>query len=207
MPSSIPRIGPPEPPERPPEALHARAMDNLRYIRKTMERSGSFTAVSGWSLVLMGAVALVAWGLSRDVSPGRWVGTWMVAAVVAVILGTSATALKAREIGQPILRGPGRKFILAVLPALLVGGALTFPIYRAGESQLLPSVWLLLYGTAITAGGAFSVRTIPVMGISFLGLGGLSLLTPPAWGPALMAVGFGAVHILFGLLITRRHGG
>lgn len=207
MSSSIPRIGPPEPRDPPPVALHARAMDNLRYIRKTMERSGSFTAVSGWSLVLMGAVALVAWGLTRDASPGRWVLTWIVAAAVAVILGTSATALKAREIGQPILRGPGRKFILAVLPALLVGGVLTFPLYQAGQSQLLPSVWLLLYGTAITAGGAFSVRTIPVMGICFLVLGALSLLTPPSWGPGLMAAGFGAVHILFGLLITRRHGG
>lgn len=207
MSSSIPRIGPPESPDQPPVALHARAMDNLRFIRRTMERSGSFTALSGLSLVLMGAVALVAWGLSRDVSAGRWVATWMIAAALAVVLGTSATAAKAREIGEPILRGPGRKFILAVLPALLVGGVLTFPIYQAGEAQLLPSIWLLLYGTAITAGGAFSVRTIPVMGTCFLVLGAVSLLTPPAWGPAFMAVGFGGVHILFGLLITRRHGG
>lgn len=203
MSSSIPRIGLKEP----PVALHDRAMDNLKYIRETMERSRAFTAVSGGAVVLMGAVALVAWGLTQGATPSGWVLTWMVAAGVAIVLGTSATILKARAMEEPILRGPGRKFILGVLPALLVGGALTWPLYQAGEVALLPSVWLLLYGTAITSGGAFSVRTIPVMGLCFLGLGAASLLTPPSWGGAFMAAGFGGLHVIFGLIIARRHGG
>lgn len=203
MNSSIPRIGP----DRPPVALHDRAMDNLRYIRETMERSGSFTAVSGWAVVLMGAVALVAWGLTRGVEPDTWVLTWMTAAGVAIVLGTSATMLKARRMGEPIFRGPGRKFVLSVLPALLVGGFLTIPLHRAGETALLPGVWLLLYGTAVCSGGAFSVRTIPVMGISFLALGAVCLVSPAAWGGAFMAAGFGGLHVVFGLIIAGRHGG
>ncbi|HSG48099.1 MAG TPA: hypothetical protein VLA43_09825 [Longimicrobiales bacterium] len=203
MSSSIPRIGP----ERPPLALHDRAMDNLRYIRETMERSGSFTAVSGWAVVLMGAVALVAWGLTRGADPDVWVLTWMSAAGVAMVVGTTATLLKARRMGEPVFRGPGRKFVLSVLPALLVGGALTFPLHGAGETALLPGVWLLLYGTAICSGGAFSVRTIPVMGVSFLALGAVCLVAPAAWGGAFMASGFGGLHVVFGLIIARRHGG
>jgi hypothetical protein len=199
----IPRIGPKDP----PVALHDRAMDNLRFIRETMERSGAFTAVSGWALVLQGSAALVAWGLTRSAGAGEWVATWMAAAAVAAVLGVSSTVYKAREMGEPILRGPGRKFVLGVLPALGVGGALTWPLYQAGQTALLPAVWLLLYGTAITGAGAFSVRTIPVMGISFLGLGAVALVAPVGWGPHLMALGFGGLHIVFGLVIARRHGG
>jgi hypothetical protein len=182
-------------------------MDNLEYIRETMERSRAFTAVSGGAVVVMGAVALVAWGLSRGVGPTRWVLTWVLAALVAMVIGTTATARKARDQGEPVLWGPGRKFVLAVLPALLVGGALTFPLHQAGQVALLPSVWLLLYGTAITSGGAFSVRTIPVMGVCFLVLGAAALVTPASWGGAFMAAGFGGLHVVFGLIIARRHGG
>lgn len=203
MNSPIPRIGP----ERPPVALHDRAMDNLQYIRKTMERSGAFTAVSGGAVVLMGAVALVAWGLSQGADPDRWVLTWMVAAGMAMVLGTVATVWKARVIGEPLLRGPGRKLVLGVLPALLVGGLLTLPLHQAGETALLPAVWLLLYGTAVMSGGIFSVRTVPVMGACFLVLGTAALFAPTQWGSAFMAAGFGGLHVVFGLIIARRHGG
>lgn len=188
-------------------ALHDRAMDNLAYIRETMERSRAFTAVSGGAMVLMGALALVAWGLSRGAGPDRWVVTWVVAAFVAIVIGTTGTVRKAHATGEPVFRGAGRKFVLAVLPALMVGAALTLPLHQAGEMALLPSVWLLLYGTAITSGGAFSVRTIPVMGICFLVLGGIALLSPVTWGSAFMAAGFGGLHVIFGLIIARRHGG
>ena len=188
-------------------ALHDRAMDNLAYIRETMERSRAFTAVSGGAMVLMGALALVAWGLSRGAGPDRWVVTWVVAAFVAIVIGTTGTVRKARATGEPVFRGAGRKFVLAVLPALMVGAALTLPLHQAGEMALLPSVWLLLYGTAITSGGAFSVRTVPVMGICFLILGGIALLSPVTWGGAFMAAGFGGLHVIFGLIIARRHGG
>ena len=203
MSDPIPHIGP----RRPPVALHDRAIDELQYIRRTMERSSAFTAVSGGALVLMGAVALVAWGLSRGVSPDMWVAIWMGSAVLAVAIATAATARKANEIGEPLLQGPGKKLILGVLPALLVGGLLTFPLHGAGQTALLPGVWLSLYGTAVTSGGVFSVRTIPVMGLCFLALGAGALLAPAAWGSAFMAAGFGGLHVIFGLVVARRHGG
>jgi hypothetical protein len=188
-------------------ALHDRAIDDLQYIRRTMERSSAFTAVSGGALVLMGAVALVAWGLTRSMTPDAWVATWIGSALLAILIATTATARKAREIGEPLLRGPGRKLILGALPALLVGGLLTLPLHQAGQTSLLPGMWLSLYGTAVTSGGVFSVRTIPVMGLCFLALGAVALLSPSAWGGAFMALGFGGLHIVFGLVVARRHGG
>ena len=71
----------------------------------------------------------------------------------------------------------------------------------------LPGVWLLVYGAGVTAGGAASLRLVPVMGACFMGLGTAALVAPANWGDGFMAFGFGVVHILFGIRIARQHGG
>ena len=101
----------------------------------------------------------------------------------------------------------GRRFVLAYTPPIIVGGILTVALYQVGLAAMLPGVWLLLYGAAVVTGGALSVRVVPVMGACFLLLGSVTLFAPAAWGNALMALGFGAVHIGFGLWIARRYGG
>ena len=98
-------------------------------------------------------------------------------------------------------------FALGLFPTLLAGALLTLALYRAGNTDALPGLWLLLYGTAVVTGGAFSVKIVPVMGLSFMGIGAVALLTPAAWGNDFMAAGFGGIHIVFGILIARRHGG
>jgi hypothetical protein len=44
------------------------------------------------------------------------------------------------------------------------------------------------------------------MGTGFLLIGGVALFFP-AWGNVLMALGFGGLHIIFGVWIARKHGG
>lgn len=193
---------------REPIALHDRAMDNLRYIRETMERSASFTAVSGRGGVAMGLIALLAAALSVSASsPLQWLLTWMGAATLALSVAMAAMAQKSRAAGTPLLTGPGRKFAWSVTPPLLVGALLTVALFRTGAADVLPGVWLLLYGTGVVTGGAFSVRIVPLMGIAFLFTGSAALFAPVAWGDALMAAGFGGIHIVFGIIIWRKHGG
>ena len=191
-----------------PPALHARAMDNLAFIRDTMEKAGSFTAVSGWGMVAVGVIATVAATIaSSQHSVLRAIYVWIAAAVLAPAVSAWAMVRKARRAHMPLLSGPGRKFILSFSPPIIVGALLTVVLYRAGLVDAIPGTWLLLYGTAVVTGGAFSVRLIPVMGICFMLAGTFALFTPQTWNDWIMAVAFGGLHIAFGIPIARRHGG
>jgi hypothetical protein len=182
-------------------------MDNLTFIRETMERATAFTAVPGWGGVVMGCVALVAAALSRDQREAEWLVTWLGAAVVALSIGGWAMHRKARGAGTTVFSYSGRRFVLSYVPPIVVGALLTVVLVRAGFYSVLPGTWLLLYGTGVVTGGAFSVRVVPLMGLCFMALGTLALLGPHAWGNALLVAGFGLLHIVFGLIIARRYGG
>ena len=198
-----------------PQPLHDRALDNLQYIRSAMERAGSFTAVPGWGMVLLGVTAL---GMAHHAgsvpvaqvygaSQSHWLWTWLVEAVLAVGIGVAAMALKARRAGDTLAQGPSRRFGLGVFPPFLVGALLTYVLWTSKQLALLPAVWLLCYGAGVMTGGAFSLRIVPVMGLCFMVIGTIALFAPPAWGAWLLAAGFGGLHILFGLIIARRYGG
>jgi hypothetical protein len=188
--------------------LEDRAADNLRFIRETMERAGSFTAVPGWGIASIGLTALAAAIVAaRHPAPKQWLLTWLAEAALAIALALVTTARKARSARPPLFSGPGRKFALSFAPPLIVGALLTATLYRAGNLAVLPPMWLLLYGTAVVSGGAFSVRIVPVMGICFLAVGAAALFSPPSWGNGYMMAGFGALQIVFGLVIAKNYGG
>jgi hypothetical protein len=190
------------------EPRHARAMEDLSFIRRTMEHATAFTAVPGWGGVAMGLTALLAATLAaRTSTAAEWLIPWLVASVVALLIGGGAMAWKARRAGTTVFSSSGRRFVLGFLPPLAVGALLTVALARAGMHQALPGTWLLLYGTGVLTGGAYSIRVVPIMGICFLLLGAVALFGPPAWGNALMGAGFGGLHIAFGWLIARRYGG
>lgn len=196
----------PEPTE--PISLHVQAMDNLRFIRNTMESAGSFTAVPGKGGVLMGATALfAAFAAHLSRNPRAWLAVWMGEALLALAIGLGFSYRKATQSSTPLLSRPFRRFVLALAPSVFAGALLTFVFYQRGLSQLLPAMWLLLYGAGITSGGAFSVRVVPVMGLSFLALGSVATLAPEKLADLLLAAGFGGFHIVFGWVIARRYGG
>jgi hypothetical protein len=191
-----------------PIPIDARAADHLRYIRETMECAAEFTAVPGWGGVAMGITAIAAaFAASKQTSPRAWLAVWLAEAFVAVAIAGATAATKAHRANAALFSGPGRRFLLSFAPPIIVGGLLTFALFHAGALTLLPAVWLLLYGTAIVTGGAFSVRVVPVMGLCLMALGTIALFVPAAWGDAFMAAGFGVLQVGFGLWIARHHGG
>jgi hypothetical protein len=193
---------------RPPIAIHDRALENLTYIRSTMERAGSFTAIPGWGGVGMGVTALAASLLaSRQISAENWLLVWIAEGFLAAAIGVFSMWHKARRTGISLLSESGRKFALGFLPPLATGGLLTVPLFVSGNLKTLAASWLMCYGSAVAAGGAFSARVVPIMGLAFLGSGALALLAPAGWRDASLAFGFGGLHILFGLIIVRKYGG
>ena len=191
-----------------PPALHDRAMDNLRYIRETMERASAFTAVPGWGQVAIGFTAFLATYLSAHQPTARgWLSVWLAEAIISILIAGWLMDRKARSLGVPLLSGPGRKVIFSLSPPMIVGALLTVVLFRAGLVSSIPGMWLLLYGTGVVTGGMFSVSVVPVMGVCLMLLGAAGLFTPVAWGNWLMAAGFGGLHIIFGLIIARKYGG
>lgn len=190
-----------------PVSLNRRAEENLRFIRDTMEGASVFTGVSGLGYIGAGLSALVAaWLAMQQTSEGAWLLVWMIELVLAAALAFSLMMRKTAGQGKSVFNASGRKLLLAFIPTMIVGGLLTLSLYLQGMVTLLPGIWLGLYGAAVMTAGAWSVRAIPVMGALFVAMAGMVLLTPVAtdW---MLALGFGGLHIVFGIWIWRHHGG
>lgn len=191
-----------------PIPIHDHALENLRYIRSAMERAGSFTAVPGLGGMVMGATALpAAWLASRQQTAQAWLAIWLTEMVLAVAIGSLAMVHKARRSGAPLWNDAGRKFALSFAPPIVAGALLTWPLYQAGLLHVVAATWLVLYGAAVLAGGAFSVRIVPAMGIGYFALGIITLLAPVTLRDMTLAAGFGGLHLVFGFWIFRRYGG
>ena len=184
----------------------AHAKETLDYIRKTMESAGNFTAVAGSGMVGVGVIGLVASGVATRMGNPVDLRVWVPAAAASIGLAALANARKARRMGVPLWSGAFRKLVWVMAPVLVSGAILTFALWRQGAIALVPGTWLALYGAGVTAGGTLSVRAVRGMGIALSGLGAVALLQPE-WGAPLLAAGFGVMHIVFGLLLLRRHGG
>ena len=191
-----------------PPALHVHAMNDLRFIRETMERAASFTAVPGWGMVGMGSTALLTALLASTRSdPREWLILWIGEALVAIAIGSVTMGRKAQAAQITLFSGPGWRFLLNLCVPSLAAVPLTAVLCLNGLVGILPGLWLLLYGVGVVTGGAFAVRVIPLMGFGFILTGIVALFAPPAWGNAFLALGLGGFHLVFGALVAWRHGG
>jgi hypothetical protein len=195
-------------------------MQDLSFIRRTMEGAASFTDVPGWGLVGLGAIATVAAPIAaRQTSPERWLAVWTITAALGATVGSATMLHKMRQrLGRENALSfsvPARKFLFSLWPSILSGAVLTLALidpFTPGidarlVARMIPGVWLLLYGMGVTTAGAFSIRAVPLMGFGFIALGVLALFLPFANGNVMMALGFGGLQTAFGIYIARRHGG
>ncbi len=189
-------------------SLHGRAMDNLKFIRETMEQATHFTAVPGYGGVFMGLTAIgAAFIAERQPLVKDWLAVWLIEAVLAFCIGLFATWQKSKISNTPLLSAPARKFAMSFLPPLICGIAITLGLWRLNHFEAIIPVWILLYGAAVVTGGSVSVRVVPVMGWCFIALGAIDFFLPAGFGNSMMAFSFGVLHIVFGLIIARRFGG
>ena len=184
------------------------AEESLQFIRRTMERSSTFTAVPGLGGAGMGAIGLAAAVVAANQSSAeRWLVVWLLAAALALGIGVTAMRRKAARLGAPLSGAVGRRFSMSLAAPLVAGAALTWGVWTTGEWALMPPLWLLLYGTGALAGGLFTLAVVRLVGLAFMALGIAALVTPAAWGNVWLGIGFGGLQLVFGLYIARKHGG
>ncbi len=189
-------------------SLHNHALGHLGYIRRTIESSVSFTAIPGRAVALVGFTAIVAaWFASKAQTDFQWLITWLAEAAVAFVTGSYAMVQKARLADVSLLCGAGRRFLLSLSPPIAVAAILTAVFYHHDLFHIMPGMWLLLFGVGVMSAGVFSVRPVPLMGFVFMLCGVLTYVFPAAWSDAMMAIGFGFVLIIFGLVIAKHYGG
>jgi hypothetical protein len=190
-----------------PIPMDRHAADNLRYIRDTMERAASFTAVPGWGGVVIGITALAAGAVAFGRPLRAQFLIWCLEAFFALAIAGLALNVKSKRLALSLQSRPARRALLSFMPPLIAGAILTAVFYRLQIFGITPGVWLLLYGAAVVTGGAFSVRVVPIMGLCFMFIGALALLAPAEWGDIFLTLGFGGLHVAFGVVIARRYGG
>ena len=191
-----------------PINLGDRAIDNLKFIRETMERSTAFTAVPGYGGILMGVTACVAAYIANlQVYLVDSLTVWLVEACLAFAIGLLAMWQKSKIAGQSLVSAPAKKFAMGFVPPLVAGVIAVLGLWKYGHYYEMAPICMLAYGAAVASGGAFSVRVIPVMGWCFMALGAIAFLLPSNYSNLMMALSFGGLHIMFGTIIARRYGG
>ena len=195
-------------PDSPPVSLGGHAAENLTFIRQTMERGATFTAIPGTGGCVMGGIALGAAVVgSWQPTPERWLLTWLGAAAIAAAVGLAAMARKARHAGATLTGANARRFAAGLAAPFVAGAAITYGLWAVGTFSVMPAVWLLLYGAGLLTGGIVSVPAVRWIGALFMVFGVAALLTPPEWGNVWLALGFGGLQLGFGVYIARNHGG
>ena len=195
-------------PLREPRSVSTQAADNLVFIRQTMERSSTFTAVPGAGGVVMGVLGLAAAGIAaRQPTSDRWLATWLVAAAIAAVVGLVFMSLKARAAGIPVIGTTTRRFALGMAAPFVAGAAITYELWVVRNFTVMAPSWLLLYGAGLLTGGMFSVRVVRIIGVCFMAAGLGAILSPHEWANIWLAIGFGGFQIAFGIYIARNHGG
>jgi hypothetical protein len=191
------------------DSIQEHAFENLRVIRDAMERAGSFTSIPGWGGFIIGLTALGATFIAaaRVTEPRAWLNVWLIEAGVASVIGAVTIWRKWRSTATPFMSGAARRFFISYFAPMIAGAILTPTIAHRGAFDVLPSLWLLLYGTAFVSSGAFSIRVIPVMGLCYMALGVVAAMVRLPVGNIILGAGFGLLHVVFGLIIARRYGG
>ena len=191
-----------------PIDIQEQAQDNLRFIRSAMERAERVSAVSGAGAMVMGALGLIAMAVSATSSDFIWqLYVWIGTAFIAGSVGALACAWKARSNEMPFFADPGRRFLLCLIPALLVGVVLTAALLPGEQAALLPGLWMMLYGAGVLAAGTYAAAPVMHMGGGFLVAGLFTLALPAAWANVMLGLSFGTLHLYFGFKVYRHHGG
>jgi hypothetical protein len=109
--------------------------------------------------------------------------------------------LRGREVGEPVWTRQLRMVLLALAPSLAAAAVLTVFFFVRGDHLWLPGVWMLCYGQGSLATSAYAPAGIRWLGVAMLAMGALTLMLGAGWANIMMAIAFGAGHLLLGFAL------
>ncbi len=179
---------------------------DLERIRALMERATEWSNLSAWSVVISGVLASAgvaacfAKGADFDLPGHR--GTlgviWGAVFGLAFVQGILFSIANSRRKAEPAWTPLTRQVVVAMLPALFTGGALTGYGFTTGQLDLLPPCWMLAYGSSLMGLGLFAGRPVRVAALAFLVFGAAALFLWKEHGMILMLATFGGLHLALG---------
>ncbi|MDA1369937.1 MAG: hypothetical protein O2971_04125 [Proteobacteria bacterium] len=181
--------------------LNERAEVDLQLIRSMMQRRVKVVPMPGWGIFAIGLIGLITAYFTRNLQSIDWIAAWGIAAIVAVSVALLISNWHIHQSGKSIYVGSYNRFWLNLLPGFFSAALLSGLLIALDHPEFLSALWLLLYGVAVSAAGSHSIPLVRWMGAAFLLLGTVSVFFPSQ--NLDMALGFGGLHLLFGVLITR----
>ena len=203
------------------------AQDDLQLIRQMMERSSKFLSLSGLSGIFAGCTALagvayINWGILKvqgmsypvylqnlDAPAGESVKLQLFAAVVVVLMVALAGAIyfsirKVKRSGQKPGSKATKQLIIHLAIPLVTGGIFSLILFQQNQIQLVAASTLIFYGLALVNAGKFTFGEIHYLGLSEIVLGLLAALFLN-YGLFFWALGFGVIHIGYGIALYRKY--
>jgi hypothetical protein len=141
---------------------------------------------------------------------------WILIATGAVAQDVLLTAHMAARQGISPSARPGRFAALSLTPSVVVAIVLTLKLVldsmdKGGADgqplRYVAPIWMMCYGAGVYSAGLFSVRLPRLLGLAFIFLGVLGVFFFEAYGVILVALSFGLMHIVFGIIVLRRSSG
>ncbi len=191
-------------------------IQDIAEIRSMMERSSKFLSLSGWAGILAGVYALVGAWIAYSVlefHPDEIFYTYpdltlVVLTAVGVLILSLISALldsrrKARKNDKKAWNATSRRLLTSMAIPLFTGGILIALLISKGLLGLIAPLTLLFYGLALYNAGSYTIQEVRLMGFTQMTLGLLNVAFI-SYGLLFWAIGFGVVHIMYGIYMYFR---
>ncbi len=194
--------------------------DALEEIRSMMQKSSRFLSLSGWSGLWAGIVALVSAFVAAELM-GKTDGynmvvhndTDLICHLVLLAIGTFVFALiggiyftyqKNKKSKNAIWDSTTRKMLVNLFIPLFAGGIFCLAFIQNQDWQYISGTTLIFYGLALVNASKYTLTDIKYLGVLEIVLG-LICLFLPGFGLYFWAIGFGVLHILYGIIMWRKY--
>lgn len=194
----------------------------LNDIKKMMERSSRFISLSGISGIVVGVWALIGAFLANNrintyfqkEYPGEGVcpsclknDLILIAAFVffaALITATLFTFFKSKKQNIPIWGSSARRLLWNTMIPMVAGGFFLWRMMELNQYDLIASGCLIFYGLALVNGSKYTLGEVKYLGYAEIILGIINLWMVQK-GLLFWAIGFGVLHIIYGIAMWRKY--